>query len=870
MSEFTQRSFGSGEIGPALYPRSDTAAYSAGLRKLRNAYVRRHGGTDSRAGTVHLGEVHDSTLAVRLLPFVFSDSQTYVLEFGNEYMRVIKNGEYVRRASQAITAVTNANPCVLTYSGSDTYSNGDVVYITGIVGPIGLYLNNREFKVANVNVGSNTFELDYMDGANVNSTSFGAYTSGGTVAEVYRIVASYAVADLPTLKFAQSADVITITHPAYEVQELSRTADTSWTFAVVTFAPTVQTPTVTTTATTGPTRTGGVDYYVTSVDAENAEESEPLLVTSNVATPAPGTPATLALSQPLSGPRAGAYNIYRDDNSGAYFIGSVAESGAITNKFIDTGIALDLETAVPISPTVYSSTDNYPSCVGIVRQRRAFANTNTNSEEVRLTRIGAYKNFITSNPLQDDDPIKFTMAGVRVNAVKHILDVGGLPVVFTESSEVTLEGDGGVLTPFGVNPKTYSRNGCSDLAPIIVDNTALYVQARGSIVRDLLFDYQSDGYKGNDLTIFASHLVDGFTIVDWAYAQTPHSIIWAVRSDGVLLSLSYVRDQNIRAWAKHDMDGGLVENVCIVPEGTEDAVYLVVKRTINGRSVRYVERMNTRQILEREDMILMDSALTYDGRNTGSTTMTLSGGTTWAYDETITLTASASYFSSDDVGDVIQVTGADGTLIQFEITAYTSATVVSGRPDKTVPVAMRSAARTTWAHAVDTVSGLWHLEGEAVSILGDGVVVGSPNNPSVATYTVTNGSITLDDQYSVIHVGLPFVADLQTLDIDTPEGESLNRKPKLITEVTLHLEKSAGIFVGTEEPTGTDLTEGLYELKVREFEGYDEATDLVTGKSEIIVESTWNKNGRVFIRQVDPLPMSVLAISPSGFMGNQG
>lgn len=866
MSEFTQRSFGSGELGPALYPRSDTAAYSTGLRTLRNAYVRRHGGTDSRAGTVHLGEVYDSTKTVRLVPFVFSNDQTYVLEFGDEYMRVIKDGSYVKLASQAITAITNANPCVVTYAGGDSYANGNVVYITGIVGPIGAYLNNREFKVANVNTGANTFELDYMDGTNVNSTSFGAYTSGGTLEEIYQLVTSYAVADLPDLQFAQSADVITITCREYEIQELSRTGDASWSFATVTLAPTIQPPDI-----VSPTGGGVTYYFATAIDADTGEEStSSATMDSSVATPSVGTPVTLTFGQPLTGPRAGSYNIYRQGNGGEYFIGNVADSGGVTTKFVDTGITPDYTVTIPVPPDIYGATDEYPGVVGIVQQRRAFANTNTNSEEVRLSRIGAYKNFIPSNPLQDDDPIKFTMAGNRVNAIKHIVDVAGLPVVFTETSEVALEGDGGVLTPFGVNPKVYSRNGSSSLSPLIADNTALYVQARGSIIRDLLFDYTVDGYKGNDLTIFASHLFDGFTIVDWAYAQTPHSIIWAVRSDGVLLSLSYVRDQGIRAWAHHDFDGGLVENVCVVPEGNEDAVYLVVKRTINGRSVRYVERMNTRQIVDRDDLILMDSALSYDGRNTGSTTMTISGGTTWAYDETMTLTASASYFSSDDVDDVIQITGADGTVLQFTITAYTSATVVSGRPDRTVPVAMRSTAFTAWTHAVDTVSGLWHLEGEAVSVLGDSAVVGSPYNSSVSTYTVANGSITLDACYGVIHVGLPFVVDIGTLDIDTPEGQSLSREPKLINEVTLHLEKSMGIFVGTEEPSGDDLIEGLFELKLRDSEGYDEVTELATGRVPIIVNSTWNKNGRIFIRQVDPLPMSVLAITPSGYIGRQG
>jgi len=277
--------------------------------------------------------------------------------------------------------------------------------------------------------------------------------------------------------------------------------------------------------------------------------------------------------------------------------------------------------------------------------------------------------------------------------------------------------------------------------------------------------------------------------------------------------------------------------------------------------------MQTRLIGDRKDMIFMDSTLSYDGRNTTATTMTISGGTTWAYDETLTLTASASHFESNDVGDIIQITGADGTLIQFTITGYTSATVVTGNPDKTVPVAMRSTAFITWAQAVDTVSGLWHLEGQDVSVLGDGVVVGSPNNPDVDTYTVTNGSITLDAPYGVIHVGLPYVSDIQTLDIETPEGMSLANKKKLITEVTVHLEDSIGIFVGTSEPSGDSMLDGLFELKLRELEGYDEPTDLFTGKTPIIVESNWNTNGRVFIRQVDPLPMSLLAISPSGFMG---
>lgn len=866
MSTLSQRSFAAGELTPAMYARVDTARYANGARTLRNCYVLRSGGTANRAGTTHMGEVKDSTKRVRLIDFVFSDEQTYVLEFGNLYMRVIKQGDYVKEAAQNITAITNANPCVVTYAGADNYANGDVVYVSGIVGAIGTYLNGREFKVANVNAGANTFELDYMDGSNVNSTSMGAYTSGGTVEEIYTIATSYVEADLPMLQYAQSADVVTITHGSYPITELSRTGDASWAFATTDLAPIVQAPVINTTATTGPTRTGGVDYYVTSIGADSGEESEAILVTSNVATPAPGTPATLSMSQPATGPRAASYNIYRDDNSGAYYIGTVGDAGTLFIKFIDTGVALDLSSPQPVSANIYNATDEYPSVVGIVQQRRAFANTNTDTEEVRLSRAGSYRNFITSSPITDDGPIKFSMAGLKVNAVRHILELGSGPVVFTQSSVQTLQGNGGILTPSAINPKTSARNGASTLRPLPIDETALYVQARGSKVRDLNFDYQVDGYRGNDLTITASHLVDGYEIVDWAYQENPHSVVWAVRDDGVLLSLTYIREQQILGWARHDFDDGLVENVCVVPEGTEDAVYLVVKRTVDGRSVRYVERMNQRRVDARNEMVFMDATLGYDGRNTGSTTMTLSGGTTWAYDETLTLTASAAFFASAYIGDEIHITSADGTeVIRCEITAYTSTTVVSVRPNRTVPVAMRSTALLVWSRAVDQLTGIWHLEGKAVSILGDGYVIASPYNPAYTSQTVTNGSLTLDKCYSVIYVGLPYVSDVETLDVDTAEGETAADKRINVTRVTVHLEKSVGVFVGRQAPTGTDLLEGLNELKIRSDEGYDEPTDFVTGKSEINIESNWNSNGRIFIRQVDPLPMSVLAVCPAGF-----
>jgi hypothetical protein len=138
--------------------------------------------------------------------------------------------------------------------------------------------------------------------------------------------------------------------------------------------------------------------------------------------------------------------------------------------------------------------------------------------------------------------------------------------------------------------------------------------------------------------------------------------------------------------------------------------------------------------------------------------------------------------------------------------------------------------------------------------------------------TVTNGSITLDRCYGVIHVGLPITSDLETLNIDSVNTETISDKKNLITKLTVFVEDSRGIWAGSEPPPDetTDFLGGLTEFKIRNFEGYDEPTDLATGTVDVIVQSNWNNNGRIFIRQTDPLPLAVLAVVPSGLFPFRG
>lgn len=861
MSTVIQRSFSGGELSPSLYARVDISKYATGARTLRNMIVQRHGGAQNRPGSMFVGEVAYSDTPVRLVPFVFNNSQTYVLEFGEQYMRVIKQGGYVTDSTASITGITQADPAVVT-ANAHGFTDGQEVYVSGVSGMT--QVNNRNFKVANAT--TNTFELQDMDFNDVDSTGYDAYSSGGTAYEIYEISTPYDDADLMDLQYVQSADVVTIVHPDYAPRELSRTGDASWTLSTITFTPGIAAPSASLSGSAGGAGSKTFQYVITSIADETLEESlqSSTITISSAADPTDAAPHTLSWGT-VSG--ATEYNVYKALNGVYGFIG-VAAAGS----FLDTGIPADTTKTPPENRTLFNSSGNYPSAVTYYQQRLGFANSTNDPEKIWFSKSGQFKNFSASSPIQDDDAVTFTMAGRQVNEVRHMIDLRRLVVLTTGGEWAIQGGASGVLTPTEINPTQYSYNGSSSLPPIIIGGNALYVQARGSIVRDLGFDFESDGYRGNDLTVFSSHLFDDYTLTDWAYQQVPHSVLWAVRSDGTLLGLTYLREQSMLAWHRHDFNGGVVENVCVVPENNRDALYVVVKRTINGVSKRYVERLSDRQITDIVDATFMDSFLTYDGRNTASTTMTLSGGTDWTYEETLTLTASASSFSSASVGRAVHLTATDGTVVRCEITAYSSATVVSVTPNRTVPASLRSTATASWSLAISEVTGLWHLEGEEVSVFGDGFVVANPNNSAYDTVTVTNGTVTLDKNYAVIHVGLPFLADLELLDIDFPDGETLADKREMIPAVTVFVESTRGVWAGPQPPTSDtdDPLENLTEFKARNAEDYDLPVSLRTGTIDINIQGRWNDHGRVFLRQVDPLPMSVLAVARSGFIPLRG
>ena len=477
-------SFVAGEISPRLEGRTNLEKYRNGLSELTNMVVMPHGGVTRRPGTEYLGEVKDSSVKTRLIPFQFKTSDTYILEFGDQVMRVYRDDlSVLESSSKSITGATKANPVVIT-SNSHWLSNGDEVYIDGLGGMT--EVNNRNYLVANVT--THTFRLQNLFGENIDGTGFTAYTSGGSATKIYEETTPYAAADIFDLRFAQSADVMYIVHPSYPIRQLTRTGHNSWafnTFSVV------------------------------------------------------GTP----------------------------------------------------------SPNINNATDTYPSVVSFFEQRLVFGNTNSNPQTLWFSKNGDYTNFTTGTA--DDDALVYTIAANQVNAIRYLSATRVLTVGTSGGEYVVTASNDGPVTPTTTLIRKYSNYGSAGIEPVQVADVTLFVQRGKRKVREFKYvgEVNTAAYQAPEMTILAEHITEG-GLTQFAYQQEPDSVVWATRTDGTLLGMTYRREEDVVAWHKHviggSFDGGqaVVESIATLPTDTgEDKLYMVVKRTINSQTKRYIEKM---------------------------------------------------------------------------------------------------------------------------------------------------------------------------------------------------------------------------------------------------------------------------------------
>lgn len=869
---YIQNAFTSGEFAPELIARTDIDSYQRGAAKLYNCFVDYKGGALNRAGTEFCVIAAPGTLPSvgldnadfypRLIPFIYEEEQALVLVFSNTMLRFVSDGSYVLEAQKNITAITKANPGVVT-SAAHGFANDDIIFIDQIGGMT--ELNNRYFSVAGVT--ANTFTLKAMISAiPVDTTTFTTYTSGGRARRVYTVASPYAQQHLYSLKFFQSRDVMFITSPFYEPQKLTRTTPTSWAFATMNFAASTSVPTGVTLDASFVGSGTDYSYKVTAVDADTGVESEASTIATVSKAYWPVATDNVRVDWNAV-TNAEFYNIYRASVVSGRGTPSGALYGLIGSakgtRFDDAQIAPDYSLTPPTSRDPFDAASKYPSCVTAVQQRLAFGATVNRPMKVWTTPVGDFSSMARSLPAKDSDSLTFELASERADPIANMLAMPGGLLAFTHGNiyHIYGGGDGAPLTPTNINSDPVSSIGASDLTPIKVGFDVLYTQYKGGIVRDLKYNWFATSYDSTDLTIIASHFFQKFHIRRWAYANDPWKVLWAVRDDGRLLSLTYMAEQEVFAWALHETQG-VVRDVVVIPEHGEDVVYLLTIRLgPPGSELLYVhysiERMNSRVIDTIEDAWFLDNAkstgFTYPAADVRVNAATGIG-------KTITVVGGSFTFTSGDIGKVIRSGGGMMEVASVISGLVATVNIIRDITDLYPNGTPRVIPEGSWSmnSKASSFSGLWQfLDGEIVYGLADGFTVGP--------LTVTNGAVTLPTGMTASYAifGKPFSSSIKSLRLEfaTRTDPTVQGKRKTIPAVTIRQHKTRGIEIGQ------DFDE-MHEPNSRTDESLGQPPDLISGDVREPIYGDWNTFGQIAVRQQYPLPMQILGLIPEVVLGD--
>lgn len=529
----------------------------------------------------------------------------------------------------------------------------------------------------------------------------------------------------------------------------------------------------------------------------------------------------------------------------------------------------------------------YPSVVAYFQQSRMYANTLNEPDTYFKSQPGGYQNFDVSNPPIDTDAVTGTPWAQQVNGIQWIVPMPGGAIALTGNGAWQISGTGGgPLTPSDQQAESQAFNGIAPtVPPIRVDYSILYVQQKGSIVRTMQFDFYNRIYKGGDLTIMSNHLFTNRTIEQWDWAQEPWRIMWGVRDNGTLISLTYLPEQEVAGWARHDTNG-LFVSVAVVSEPPVDAPYFIVKRFVIGKGqwAYYMERMDDRRWINAEDVWAVDCALALPLTTPAATLSTV------APTGTVPFRTDVNVFDGSTigvVGQVIRMGGGKAMVTAYvsprQVNAIITMPLTSTVPNDPLGTPVPAVAGT-WSIAtpVTTIAGLNHLEGMAVTGLADGAVI--------PLTVVEQGQITLQQAASAVVVGLPYQAQLQTMILDMQiQGETAQGKRKKVEAVTLRLVDSRGVKVGTDQPNaaeqpnqqavpwgvGNEFIGKMIEMKVPNaingppFDpGPGSYLPLFTGDINELVDGDWTVYGMVACQQDYPLPMNVIALIPEATVGD--
>lgn len=795
-----QTNFSAGEISPLLLSRVDIAKYQNGCKDLTNFVVQRFGGARKRGGTEYISGTKTNATKARVIPFIYSSTQAYVLEFGDEYIRFYTNGGQVTDGS----AVEVASPYTEDDLAQIQYAqSADVLYLAHpSYAPRKLVRNSAtSFTLSTVAFEDGPFLEINTEGTYFTPADRGSVTPdmtnntspSGTASSDLNNGDAWKVFDTDKNKAHVGGQV-----EGYLAYDLgvgnSAVCDAYWFTATYT-ANIDRTPTIwkvegsangSTWVTLdsqqnetgwfkGETRffemNNKTAYRHHRLAWQNVDGSATTTETGEISfhrAASDQTPFNLTASS-VDGINGG--DGFSSDDVGRHIrlLGSdgvwrwsTLEAYTSTTVMTITINNYALPNLDPLNTWrigAWSEATGWPSCVSFYEGRIAYANTTNQPQTVWVSQTDAFEDFGVSDPILDTDAISATVRSDSVNDIKWLAE--GSNLFLGTSAAIRTLGPNtstGAFSPTNLLQKRESSYGASDVQPVQIGNVLVYAGYFKKDIREIAYSFENDGFSSQELSILSEHFLRQ-GVKEMAYQKNPDSVVWIVTDDGALCGLTYERDQDVVAFHGHELGGTsvTVESVTTIPGTGFDETWLVVKRSVNGGDVRYIERLSR---------------------------------------------------GLDDTGDL-----DDATFLDCHLN-YSGGSTTS-------------------------LSGLDHLEGESVKVWSDAGVQGP--------YTVTSGAITVGSAVTTACVGYAYTSTLETLSPEAAaRGGTAQTRLGHSSEVFMRVDRTQGGKVG---PTGGTL----------ESLEYDDAT-LFTGDVRVPVSQSWGRDKRIKVEHTEHVPCHILGM----------
>lgn len=883
-----QQSFNGGEIADSMFSRVTDSKYQSGLAKCRNFLVEPQGPIVSRPGFQRVLEVKDPSKPPRLIPFAFSADQTMVLELGEKYIRFHTQGQtlldddgdpyevetpylydeidgihYVQSADIVTLVHPSHAPRELRRYGASDWRLSVISFSSELAAPtnvnavqtINSSVTNkedytREYAVTALKAdGSQESERSESFSVKCNPYGDGAYNTvtwdpveGAGLYRVYRnqggVWAYIGQTETTTIvdenispdasitpplyddpfHMAKGIESVTVTNGGsgylgsrrvtgikpgmFQISHAPNGDNTTWSYpdslppymdshyALGYWSTAVSPEELQNIAVTSSTGTGAKISFICTKESDAASASTNITgykVESGGSGYQPtdhwkgsiikGSHLKYGFSwdyEVTTEPLKPEVRITDPTGAGAEAVAVVDESGAVSEiRVIKPGAGYTNPTVTILgngtggsgatATATVGTTGDYPGAVSYFEGRRWFGGTYNRPNYLWATKSGTESNMGYSLPSQDDDRISASVVARNADRIEHIIPLARMIFLTASAEWLATTKNSDVITQKSLSVNTQSYFGSSPVQPVIVGSTLIYAASRGGHLRECGYSYEAGGYVTADLCLRAPHLFDNLTIKDLSYGKAPYPMVWAVSSDGRLIALTYVPEQQVGAFSTVETSGEFL-SCTVVAEGDEDILYAVIRRNINGVSKVFVERMHERQYTKLEDCVYLDCSGTYRGES------------------------------------------------------------------KT------------------EISGLTWLEGMEVSILADGSV-----EPS---QVVTNGKIVLDEPAGVVHVGLPYTCDAQTLPLAMAlqDGSFGTSHKKNVISMVFRVVNSSGLKAA---PTFDSLT----EYPPRGMESAGSPPEPLTTEIEVRVNAKWQATGQCCIRQDNPLPAKIIGMT---------